>query len=91
MDSVNTVLDVITPTLMVHGTDTAHVSESEAAQTGLTAEQLEKVKLREKARTEKNFKLADSIRRELEEQGILLEDTKDGVRWKILPPEKQKE
>ncbi len=43
----------------------------------------EKIKIREKARTEKNYELADKIRQELLELGIVLEDTKDGVRWKI--------
>lgn len=43
----------------------------------------EKIKIREKARAEKNYELADKIRQELLELGIVLEDTKDGVRWKI--------
>jgi cysteinyl-tRNA synthetase len=42
----------------------------------------EKIDARQKARAGKNFKLADEIRRELLEAGIVLEDTKDGVRWK---------
>lgn len=37
---------------------------------------------REKARKEKNWALADSIRNELKEKGIILEDTPSGVRWK---------
>ncbi len=40
---------------------------------------------RQKARAAKDFKRADEIRRELLAQGILLEDTKDGVRWKRVP------
>ena len=47
-----------------------------------------KVDERQKARANKNFKLADEIRKELLAQGILLEDTKDGVRWKRVPPTK---
>jgi cysteinyl-tRNA synthetase len=47
-----------------------------------------KVEERQKARVEKNFKLADEIRKELLAQGILLEDTKDGVRWKRVQPPK---
>ena len=43
---------------------------------------------RQRARAEKNFKLADEIRKELLAQGILLEDTKDGVRWKRVPVSK---
>ena len=43
---------------------------------------MEKINLREKARAEKNFELSDQIRNELLQKGIVLEDTKDGVRWK---------
>lgn len=39
---------------------------------------------REKARKEKNFVRADKIRNELKEKGIILEDTKDWVRWKRI-------
>jgi len=38
---------------------------------------------REKARKEKDFKKADRIRIELRKKGVVLEDTKDGVRWKL--------
>jgi cysteinyl-tRNA synthetase len=37
---------------------------------------------RQQARKDKNFARADQIRDELAAQGIILEDTKDGVRWK---------
>ncbi|CAG1001615.1 MAG: cysteine--tRNA ligase [Candidatus Methanoperedens sp.] len=37
---------------------------------------------REKARERKNFKRADEIRKRLEDMGIVLEDTKEGVRWR---------
>jgi cysteinyl-tRNA synthetase len=49
----------------------------------LSAELMAKVQDRERARKEKNFPLADRIRRELAAAGVFLEDTKDGVRWKI--------
>ncbi len=39
---------------------------------------------REKARKEKDFAKSDKIRNELKEKGIILEDTKDGVRWKNI-------
>ncbi len=42
-----------------------------------------KIEERNKARKEKDFKLADKIRDDLLEQGILLEDTESGVRWKF--------
>ncbi len=44
---------------------------------------LPKIQEREKARRDRNFKLADQLRKELEEAGVVLEDTKNGVRWKI--------
>ena len=37
---------------------------------------------REKARKEKDFAKADKIRENLKSKGIILEDTKEGVRWK---------
>lgn len=39
---------------------------------------------REKARTEKDFAKADEIRKELKDKGIILEDIKEGVRWKRI-------
>ncbi|NQT80198.1 MAG: cysteine--tRNA ligase [Candidatus Aminicenantes bacterium] len=48
----------------------------------LPSEILIKIEKREIARKEKNYKLADQIRDELLRKGIVLEDTKDGVRWK---------
>jgi cysteinyl-tRNA synthetase len=40
------------------------------------------IEQRQQARKEKNWALADKIRDDLKEQGILLEDTPQGVRWK---------
>lgn len=37
---------------------------------------------RQAARKEKNFKRADEIRDELAKKGIILEDTREGVKWK---------
>ena len=37
---------------------------------------------RQAARKEKNFKRADEIRDELKSRGIILLDTKEGVKWK---------
>lgn len=42
----------------------------------------DKIKLRNKYRADKNFKEADRVRKELEEKGIILEDTKDGTKWR---------
>ena len=37
---------------------------------------------RTRAKQQRNFARADAIRNELVEKGILLEDSKEGVRWK---------
>jgi len=42
----------------------------------------EKIKLRLQYRKEKKFKEADKIRKDLEEKGIILEDTKEGTEWR---------
>lgn len=52
-----------------------------------TEKQLEKevrlkIEARDKARLEKDFALSDQIRRELEAEGIILEDTKEGTTWR---------
>ncbi|MCR4432323.1 MAG: cysteine--tRNA ligase [Tepidanaerobacteraceae bacterium] len=43
-----------------------------------------KIEERQRARKDRNFALADRIRDELKEKGIILEDTPTGVRWKRL-------
>ncbi|HDK7177078.1 TPA: cysteine--tRNA ligase [Clostridium botulinum] len=48
-------------------------------------EEIEKlIEERQKARKEKNWALADKIRDNLKERGIVLEDTPQGVRWKQI-------
>ncbi len=42
----------------------------------------QKIQQREQARKQKDFTTADAIRDELQERGIVLEDTPEGVRWK---------
>jgi len=49
----------------------------------LTKEERELIEKREKLRKEKNFEEADKIRELLREKGIILNDTKKGVRWII--------
>lgn len=39
---------------------------------------------RQQARKDKNFARADEIRNLLQEQGIALEDTREGVKWKRI-------
>jgi cysteinyl-tRNA synthetase len=53
------------------------------AQRNLGDEQIQKlVDERTQAKKTRNFARADQIRNELAEKGILIEDSKDGVRWK---------
>jgi cysteinyl-tRNA synthetase len=57
--------------------------KAEANLGGITDKEIKaKIKDREKARQDRNFALSDKIRRELEEKGIILEDTKDGTTWR---------
>ncbi|MDO9538098.1 MAG: cysteine--tRNA ligase [Thermoplasmata archaeon] len=42
------------------------------------------IDIRQKARADKNFQLADEIRDRLKEMGIVLEDLAEGVKWKVL-------
>ncbi len=44
----------------------------------------ELIEKRQQARKEKNWSLADKIRDELKEKGILLEDTPQGIKWKRI-------
>ena len=48
----------------------------------LDSEIEEMIDRRQQARKEKNFALADEIRDQLAQMGILLEDTREGVKWK---------
>ena len=53
------------------------------ARQGLTDEAIEAlVAERTQAKRQRNFARADQIRAELAEKGVVLEDSKDGVRWK---------
>ena len=62
------VFDVMKPTAQTGGLSDAEVN-------ALIAE-------RAQAKKARNFKRADEIRAELLEKGVVLEDTKDGARWK---------
>ena len=56
----------------------------EEKEENLSAELKNLIDEREKARKEKDFKKADEIREELKNKGIVLEDTKGGIRWKNI-------
>jgi len=59
------------------------VLEVTRASDALSDEQVEEmITKRTQAKKARDFKLADSLRDELTAKGIILEDTKDGVRWK---------
>lgn len=57
--------------------------------TGLESEIEELIAQREEARKARNWAVADGIRDQLRERGIILEDTPQGVRWKIATEEKK--
>ena len=42
----------------------------------------QKIQDRNKARKEGNYKLADTIRKELEKNGVIIEDKQDQTNWK---------
>ncbi len=44
------------------------------------------IDLRARLRKEKNFALADEVRKRLSELGVTLEDRPDGTRWRVEPP-----
>jgi len=50
--------------------------------TSLEDEVAEKIRARQEARKNKDFKLSDKIRDDLLGRGIILEDSKQGVRWR---------
>ncbi len=53
------------------------------AQQGLSDEQVDAlIAERNTARKQRNFRRSDEIREELAAKGIVIEDAKDGVRWK---------
>ncbi len=62
------IFDVLRPTAQADGLSDADVESKIAARTA--------------AKKARDFALADQIRAELSDQGIILEDTKSGIRWK---------
>ena len=61
----------------------SEVAQEVLAAQGLTDEAIEAlVAERAQAKKQRNFARADQIRNELAEKGVVLEDSKDGVRWK---------
>ena len=55
----------------------------EIAAEGLSDAQIDAlIQQREEARRSKDWKMADAIRDKLKDKGIVIEDGKDGVRWR---------
>ena len=75
-------------TSQFRGTANAMPGEPSDPEKGLEAEVQAKIETRQKARAAKDFATADAIRQELLAMGIVLEDAKDGVRWKKVGPPK---
>ena len=57
-------------------------STEESVDEELKAFVLSKIEERKAAKKEKDFAKADAIRAELLEKGIVIEDTREGVKWK---------
>ena len=57
-------------------------SKEEEADPELERYVLERIEARKAAKKAKDFATADAIREELLSKGIILEDTREGVRWK---------
>ncbi|MFB0564570.1 MAG: cysteine--tRNA ligase [Candidatus Aminicenantaceae bacterium] len=70
-------------TFLIYSLDKVLAVLSPKRERELAPEIVKKIEERETARRNRNYKLADKIRMELFEKGIILEDTKDGVRWKF--------
>jgi cysteinyl-tRNA synthetase len=83
-NSLENVLDFfseINEVLGIFEDDSKKASEKESS--GLSDEDIkEMIELRERARIDRDWATADSIRDELKEKGIVIEDGKEGVRWK---------
>jgi cysteinyl-tRNA synthetase len=59
------------------------VLKPSASATGLSDNEVEAlIAQRTAAKKARDFARADQVRAELQEKGIILEDTKDGIRWK---------
>jgi cysteinyl-tRNA synthetase len=59
------------------------VLEPSVVETGISEAEVERlIAERNRVRKAKDFARADEIRRELLEKGVILEDTREGARWK---------
>ena len=67
---------------LIEGAKALAESGSEGVDADLEAYVLAKIEERKAAKKEKDFAKADAIRAELLEKGIVIEDTREGVKWK---------
>lgn len=74
--TVTLILDKLTELMSVFGVE--NLAEDETA---VTSEIDQLIQERENARSNKDYQRADKIRDMLKQQGIVLEDTNQGVRW----------
>jgi len=85
--SINKVLRVVSYPLFISVNDETKVGEEvdvKFEERSLPQRIEQRIEERNKARQQRDYALADQIRVDLLAQGIVLEDTKDGVRWKII-------
>jgi cysteinyl-tRNA synthetase len=68
LEKFDSIFDVLKPTVKAGGLSDAEIETLIAERTS--------------AKKDRNFARADEIRKQLAEQGVILEDTKEGVRWK---------
>ena len=76
IEGLNGILLKLTGVLGLDITDSGKASDEDASWIESLIEE------RKQAKKDKNFERADEIRDELLSKGIILEDTRDGVRWK---------
>ena len=63
--------------------DAAEFLQSSISEDGLTDDEIQqKIAQRQQAKSDKDWKLADQMRDELTDAGIILEDSAEGTRWR---------
>jgi cysteinyl-tRNA synthetase len=59
------------------------IGEPESTRKKLREEAEKLIQQREKARKRKNYEEADELRKKLREMGVIIEDTPEGVKWRV--------
>ncbi|KXZ38958.1 cysteinyl-tRNA synthetase [Alkalithermobacter thermoalcaliphilus JW-YL-7 = DSM 7308] len=79
----NSSLEIAQDALLVFKELTGVLNIANKEKNDILDEEIEKmIQERQKAKKEKNFELADKIRDDLKKMGIILEDTRQGVKWR---------